>query len=197
MSLYIVKKGILDSIQDEGHYGKQHLGINPGGVMDFIAFRTANALTGNTRGEAVLEMHFPAPVIRFTSDCLIALSGADFGAVIDEVDIAINQPLVVNKGSVLRFIQKKKGARCYLSVHGGLNNEEFPYHFSGEHSVVALPWKADLAGLYHHNSIRFIRGSFFHRMAECSRRYFCKGSFTITNQSNRMGYRLGGEAILL
>jgi len=197
MSLHIVKKGILDSIQDAGHYGRQHLGIGPGGVMDFIAFRTANALVGNSKGEAVLEMHFPGPVIHFTADCLIALSGADFGAVIDGVDININQPLVVNKGSILRFQQKRNGARCYLAVRGGLNNELFPYHFSGENEVVALPWKADLCGLYNNDRIRFVQGSFFYCLSESSRQHFCNSPFSITTQSNRMGYRLKGEALQL
>ncbi len=188
---------MLDTIQDAGHYGQQHLGIGPGGVMDFIAFRTASALVGNSKGEAVLEMHFPAPVIRFTADCLIALSGADFDAVIDDVEIAINQPLVVNKGSVLRFQQKRKGSRCYLAVRGGLNNEQFPYHFSGEHEVVALPWKADLNGLYNHDRIRFVHGSFYCRLSESSRQDFSHGAFNVTSQSNRMGYRLNGEALHL
>ncbi|MBC7872663.1 MAG: allophanate hydrolase, partial [Ferruginibacter sp.] len=31
MSLKVIKAGILDTIQDNGRYGNQHLGINPTG----------------------------------------------------------------------------------------------------------------------------------------------------------------------
>ena len=32
MSMRIIKAGILDTVQDAGRYGYQHLGINPGGA---------------------------------------------------------------------------------------------------------------------------------------------------------------------
>jgi antagonist of KipI len=80
MSLLITRSGLLDTIQDGGRYGYQHLGINTGGVMDTGAMRVANILTGNEPTEAVVEMHFPAAEIVFESTVLIALTGADFSA---------------------------------------------------------------------------------------------------------------------
>ena len=47
MSLKIIKAGILDTIQDKGRYGYQHLGINPTGAMDKYAMQIANMLVGN------------------------------------------------------------------------------------------------------------------------------------------------------
>jgi antagonist of KipI len=44
MSLRIIKPGVLDTVQDGGRYGFQHLGINPGGAMDRFAAQTANLL---------------------------------------------------------------------------------------------------------------------------------------------------------
>ena len=65
MSIRVIKKGILDTIQDEGRYGYQHLGIHPSGVMDSVAMRMANTLLGNAIQEPVFEIHFPAPVLLF------------------------------------------------------------------------------------------------------------------------------------
>lgn len=119
MSLRIIKNGLLDTIQDMGRYGFQHLGINPGGVMDKLAIRVANALVGNEINEAVIEMHFPAAEMIFEETILIALSGADFSASIQGEWVPMFQPIMVQKGSQLSFKKKRKGARVYLSVQGG------------------------------------------------------------------------------
>lgn len=119
MSLRILKAGIFDSIQDMGRFGYQHFGINPTGVMDRFAAAIANALAGNTADEAVIEMHFPAPVFLFDQAAIIALAGADFNATINGEPVPVNQSLIVNKSSVLQFHSIKNKARCYLAVHDG------------------------------------------------------------------------------
>jgi antagonist of KipI len=119
MSVLIIKPGLLDTIQDGGRYGYQHLGINPCGAMDFVAAAVANMLTGNDKEEAVTELHFPASSFLFEDDCMIALSGADFHATINNRSIPINTAVIVSKGSVLQFTKYKQGARCYLAAHGG------------------------------------------------------------------------------
>jgi antagonist of KipI len=125
MSLRITRQGLLDSFQDKGRYGYQHLGINPGGVMDTVAMRVANALVGNDRNEAVLEMHFPAAEIVFEEEALISLSGADLTPVIDGQEIPVLQPVLVQKGSVLKFAKHRSGARTYLAVRGGFVTKEW------------------------------------------------------------------------
>jgi antagonist of KipI len=119
MSVLIIKPGLLDTIQDAGRYGYQHLGINPSGAMDFVAATIANMLTGNNKEEAVIELHFPASSFLFEDDCIIALSGADFSATINNEPIPINTAVIISKGSVLQFTQYKQRARCYMAVHGG------------------------------------------------------------------------------
>ena len=118
MSVVILKAGLLDTIQDEGRYGFQHLGINPCGAMDLIAASVANMLVENESNEPVLELHFPAAVMRFTQDCLIAIAGADFEPEIDNESIPINTAILISKDSTLKFLRYKAGARCYLAIHG-------------------------------------------------------------------------------
>jgi len=84
MSLEVIKAGILDTIQDEGRFGFQHMGINPTGAMDLNAMRIANAIVGNDANEAVLELTFPTAQFLFRSSALISLSGANFSATLDK-----------------------------------------------------------------------------------------------------------------
>ncbi len=119
MSLTIIKAGILDSIQDEGRFGFQASGINPGGAMDVFSARLAHCLLAKPMNAAVIEIHFPAPVILFNEAAIISITGADFTAAIDDSKIPINRPVLLNKNTVLQFKKVKHGARCYLGV---LNN---------------------------------------------------------------------------
>lgn len=119
MSLRIIKQGLSDTIQDFGRKGYRYLGINPGGAMDLVAMRIANALVGNDPDEAVIEMHFPAAEILFEQTVLVAMAGADFSAGINDASIPVLHPVMIRKGSVLKFQKKQKGARAYLAVQGG------------------------------------------------------------------------------
>ncbi len=116
MSLRIIKAGILDTIQDGGRFGFQNSGINPAGVMDSFSARLANCLLGKNMNAPVIEMHFPAPAIMFEKATIICITGADFYPVIDNVAIKLNQPVIVNKNTVLEFKKAKSGARCYLTI---------------------------------------------------------------------------------
>jgi antagonist of KipI len=119
MSITFLSNSILTTVQDLGRCGGRRYGINPGGAMDTKAVRLINILLGNEENEAVLEMHFPAPQIRFDGEVIFTLGGAEFGAALDDSPVDNWRPVFAKKGSVLKFAEKKRGARCYLSVKGG------------------------------------------------------------------------------
>ncbi|MFL9481797.1 biotin-dependent carboxyltransferase family protein [Chitinophagaceae bacterium LWZ2-11] len=121
MSIKIIKAGVLDTIQDLGRFGYAHLGINPSGVMDTCAASVANILTGNNITEGIIELHFPSAELLFQQDALIALSGSDFNATINNVGVPLNVPIIIKQAGVLRFTKKQTGARCYLSIRGGFD----------------------------------------------------------------------------
>ena len=121
---------MLDTIQDLGRFGYQQGGINPTGVMDKYATTIANILVGNDPGEAVIEIHFPAPAIFFEQAAMIALSGADFEATINGKPIPINQPVTINKNMTLQFQSLKNKSRCYLAVNGGMKIVEWLNSYS-------------------------------------------------------------------
>lgn len=137
MSVLITRQGLFDTIQDSGRYGYQHLGINPGGVMDIVAASVANMLVGNIMNEAVLELHFPAASLFFEKPALIALSGADFSATVNNENIPLNTAIIVSSSTELIFRQYKKDARCYLAVQGGWNAENWLNSYSTNTKVRA------------------------------------------------------------
>lgn len=130
MNLRIIKAGVLDTVQDMGRYGWQHLGINPGGAMDKWSAQVANILAGNNMNEAVIELHFPASAFFFEQPALIVVSGADFSASVNGEGILCCQPVLVSKYSILQFHRVETGARAYLAIHGGLEIPEWLNSFS-------------------------------------------------------------------
>lgn len=220
----VVRQGILDTIQDGGRYGYQHLGINPGGAMDRVALSVANSLVGNDPKEAVIELHFPGAAFLFHADALIALSGADFGAMINERPVPINKPVLIPQHTVLRFTKPISGTRCYLAIRGGLaltpwlesysthlkagagglegrplkKNDRItlhePQHWNGHLPVTELPWAADIRGLYN-KEIRIVPGSEWPLLKEESKEAMTSGPFFLTEQSDRMGFRLRGPVL--
>ena len=120
MSLEILKAGLSDTVQDLGRPGYRKWGIGPGGVMDPYASRVANALVGNAADAALVEMHFPAPHILFHRDVLLSITGAEMVPILQGHEVPLWKPLIVKAGNVLTFRRRNKGARCYLSIRGGI-----------------------------------------------------------------------------
>ena len=234
MSVVIIKRGLLDTIQDEGRFGFQHLGINTGGSMDLAAARVANMLVGNKTTEAVIELHFPAASFRFQKNCLIALSGADFYPAINNDLVPLNTAIIASESSVLKFNQYRKGCRCYLAVHGGWDAELWLSSYTTNIRASAggykgralkkedvieihpaldgtqfippgtkqnsnskiLPVTINIDHLYDQaKKIRCVTGNEYDGLDEDSKNKFQSSSFTITSQSDRMGYRLVGEML--
>jgi antagonist of KipI len=141
MSLKILKAGILDTIQDEGRHGYQHLGINPSGAMDRFAAALANALLGKDKQEPVIELHFPASQFLFEQPALIALAGADFSATINGEPVAMHHPVAVKKNSVLKFNGIISGARAYLAILPSLAIDPWLGSYSTNLKAAAGGWK--------------------------------------------------------
>ena len=133
----IIKAGLLDTVQDMGRYGHQHLGINPSGAMDRFAALIANMLVGNDAEEAVIELHFPASAVLFEKETIIAITGADFVPAINGEIIPLLHPVLVNKNSVLHFQKAETGTRCYLAIAGGLEITKWLNSYSTNLKAVA------------------------------------------------------------
>ncbi len=116
MSLRIIKQGILDTVQDTGRYGYQHLGISTNGAMDLFSAQLANAILGKELQAPVLEIHFPSPQIRFEKETIICLTGAHFFPTINDREVPLHHPIAVGENAVLKFEKLQSGTRCYLAL---------------------------------------------------------------------------------
>lgn len=114
MSIRVLRPGLLSTLQDQGRHGLQHVGLCPGGAMDPVALALANALVGNPRDEAALEVTVIGPQLVFEEDTLAALCGAEFDG-----NFPANRPLLVPAGSQLNVGRAVRGARACLAVAGG------------------------------------------------------------------------------
>lgn len=123
MAIEVLEPGLLTTIQDLGRYGFQRYGIPPAGAVDSYALRIGNLLLGNEEGEAGLEVTLIGPTLRFEEDCWIAITGADLGARINDMDAPLWETIPVTRGDILSFAAErpKKGMRAYITVAGGID----------------------------------------------------------------------------
>ncbi len=120
MSLSITRPGLLTTVQDLGRLGYQHIGVVVSGALDAVALRVANLVVGNTEDAAGIEITLRGPTVRFETDHLIALTGADLSPTLDGQPMPMHRPVVVRAGTVLAFGAARAGCRAYLAVAGGL-----------------------------------------------------------------------------
>lgn len=215
MSLVLLKEGIFTSLQNLAGSGSERFGINPCGPMDRFAARVANILVGNDENAAVLEMHFPAPQIEFEATCRFALSGADFSPSMNGVAVRNWSCHLAVPGDVLRFEQRVRGSRSYLTIEGGIRDFGTATGFATE----KLTRKARLEfrtidaadGIRKHGfvsqtilppysgfpTVRMIPCGEFDRLTDDSKNKLKSSSFTLSSESNRMGFRLQGPSLEL
>lgn len=118
----VLEPGTYSSVQDyPGRLGYWDIGVPPSGPMDDFAFRLANRIVGNHAEAAGLEFTLQGPTLRFHSDALIALTGADCPATLDDAPVAYWQPVAVKAGQVLKLGRAVSGCRTYLAVRNGLD----------------------------------------------------------------------------
>lgn len=120
MSIEVIRAGLLTSVQDAGRTGVARLGVGRAGAMDAPAWQLANALVGNSGGEAALEITLSGPTLRFTQDAVIALTGAPAAWRADDQPLPAWTCCFVPSGTVLQVGGMTHGCRSYLAVRGGL-----------------------------------------------------------------------------
>jgi antagonist of KipI len=217
MTLLIEKEGLFTSIQDLGQFGLQRFGVNPRGAMDTTAVRIINLLLGNDDEQPVLEFHFPGPEIVFEDECRFALGGADLAAELDGDPVTNWQTHPARKSSVLRFRRKAFGNRCYLSIDGGLtlasdlanggkafaterlrkgqtlvrndDTREPARTLSRGVSRTLLPVYSPFP------TVRIVAGAEFTGLSNEHKELVETADFTVSNESNRMGFRLAGPPL--
>lgn len=113
----VLEAGLLTTVQDFGRPGMAAMGIGRSGACDRGAHRLANALLGNHPTLATLEVTFGGLSIESDSDLLVATTGARCPGV------AHLAPFVLQVGERLTLGTPAAGLRTYLAVRGGFDVE--------------------------------------------------------------------------
>ncbi|WP_409250976.1 biotin-dependent carboxyltransferase family protein [Bacillus sp. SCS-153A] len=224
MGFTVEKSGLLTTIQDSGRIGYRSIGMPVSGPMDDKAFRIANLLVGNNEGQEAIEVTLQGPVLHFTSDTTIAISGADLNPTINHERVLNNKPLHIHKGDVLRFGMASKGMRAYIAFKDGLRvakslgsistntlariggfegralkaGDKIALNTEG-HTEKKVHWSLSPTAFSYlqKNEVRIIRSNQWDWFTGEAKRNFLSERFTIKPESDRMGYRLSGPALTL
>ena len=121
MAINVIKPGLSTTVQDLGRPGYYHIGIPTSGGMDMASLAAANLLVGNPAGAAVLEAVFMGPELEFTTDAIVAVTGADLPPRVDGIEQPCWTSFALKKGQILSFGFLRAGARAYVAVAGGID----------------------------------------------------------------------------
>ena len=123
----VLSAGTQTSVQDfPGRLGYWAVGVPPSGPMDSRALRLGNRLLGNDEGAAALEITMSGPLLRFNTDAVITVTGAEIPLSIDGVEQPMNTALLIAAGSTLTLgTIAGSGARSYLNIRGGIQVPDY------------------------------------------------------------------------
>ena len=220
-SLKVVRAGMLTTVQDLGRWGHQADGVPVAGPMDIYSHRLANQIVGNEDEAAALEITLVGPELEANGEVLCAVTGARFELSAAGAPVACDQPIRLNHGARLQFGRRLAGARASVAVRGGLEvpavlssrstsiisrigpfggralaaGDVLPIGHLGSRAIAASgahPLPLPQGGA----RVRAMVGPHDRLFTADALNQFFTARFTITPNSNRMGYRLEGPALV-
>ena len=213
--------GLMTTVQDLGREGFGPIGVSPSGAADTIALRLGNRLVGNQQNAAALEMTLLGGTFVFPESAIIALTGSDFAASLDDAEIPRWTSIEIPAGQSLSIGATRSGARCYLCVRGGIETKPF----LGSRSTHLLSGlggyqgrvlrKGDIlpigpssepfqnrsvsAQALHHfrprKLLRVTQGPQSEWFPDAAHAIFYGSAYQVSEESNRMGLRLEGTPL--
>ncbi|KRL01739.1 biotin-dependent carboxyltransferase family protein [Liquorilactobacillus capillatus] len=223
-TIEILDAGLATTIQDLGRPHYQAEGVPVSGAVDMLAYCLANLLVDNDEKAAALEFCFRGPKLRFLCTTFIAITGSKSQPVLDGQPLMLNKVYKVQKGQTLSFEAMISGRYGYLAVAGGgllttpvlasrstttrlklgglagrilREGDHLPVHeclvlpslyfreFTSEKEVVKQEQVM----------IRVLKGPQWGAFSPDAQKLFLEGHFSISQQADRMGYRLQGPKL--
>jgi len=222
--LKVIQPGILSLIQDAGRYGFHNIGITTGGALDSHSFQWANQLCGNSDSATCIEILVGGLVLEAQISTQIAITGAEVAVTINgqPADTWCNHR--VQAGDRIAIGYASAGCRAYLAVAGGIEAplvfgsastvvRESLGGLSGDGKPLqqgdTLPCQANSGTVQQLapqqqrpvftdgvTEVRMVLGYQHHQFSASQLDLFFDSIYTISQNSNRMGYRLEGPAIV-
>ena len=219
-SLTVVRPGMLTTVQDLGRVGYQGLGVPVSGPMDVYSHRLANQLLGNHPMAAALEITLLGPELVADGDVTCAIAGGEIDVTVDGAAAPRNQPFRVASGARIRCGARGKGTRLTLAVQGGFDvpatlgsrathlvSRMGPFGGRALRAGDVLPVGSSHVGLAKPDlptplalpdggaRLRVVPAVHRERFTDDAWGLLVRARFTVSPQSNRMGYRLDGPTL--
>lgn len=220
-TLLVESPGLLTTVQDLGRPGYGFMGVSPSGAADPVALRLGNLLVGNRPGAAALEMTLHGGRFVFPAGAVVAFTGANFAPAVNGCSAEMWTTHRIPHGGMINFGPTCDFARGYLAIAGGIQVTPFLGSSSthvlsglGGHKGRALR-KGDvlnlgakrkgipsrriapsaLAHFQPHNVLRVTEGPQIAAFSESSKEVLFRGTFRVSEESDRMGVRLEGPPL--
>jgi antagonist of KipI len=220
--LRVEEPGLSTTVQDLGRANAIASGVPPGGAMDRFAHVAANLLVGNGPGAATLECTLSGPHVVAEQSCLVAITGADFDPHVNGKPVSTWTGVFLGRGDRLTFGGRRSGARAYIAVAGGIDGAGWLGSLSTNLmaargglqgrslragdviDIAGEPTRPTVSGRrmpehlrpdYADRTLGAIAGPHFKRLDPDGRHLLFNAEFTVTKDSDRMGYRLDGPKL--
>ena len=212
---HIKKPGLQTLVEDGGRIGFQAFGVPLSGPMDWFSAKLANRILGLPEDHPVLELTLIGPKIEIEGDCQVCLTGADLSPKLNGEAMEMYKGIDIKSGSVLSFGRPLRACRAYLAIRGEWKGAEWlasksSFVSSGEKSFsfnvlksntvldfdALTPISAKVFPIERLKpqeapyTVRVLEGPEFERFSRRNIADFFSKTFSLSNNSNRMGYRL-------
>ena len=220
-SLIVRDPGLFATIQDLGRWGYLRFGVPNSGAMDKVSLQVANMLVGNDPAEAAIEFTVIGGTYEIGANaCRVAVVGGDFPVTIDGAPASAYASYTLGRGSRVAIGGAQSGMRGYLAVGGGFDlsptlgslSTHVRFGLGGvngkplepgceiplKNSVVAPGGDRFLDSFQVPSvsgPIRVVMGPQDDYFTEAGKRTFLTSEYRVTDQCDRMGYRLQGPEI--
>jgi allophanate hydrolase len=223
-ALEVIGPGLHTTVQDLGRIGFQDVGLPASGPLDRVSLRFANALVGNAPDTPGLEMLMQGPTLKVTADSVrVALAGTAAQIEIRSGTpkrIPAGRSVTLVRDDVFRVGVLADSVCAYLAIEGGpdvakvlgsastyvrgrigglsgrrlLRGDAIPLKLArvAARPECALARPLDL-GL--DQPIRVVLGPQADYFTDEAVRTFLASEYTVSPQSDRMGFRLEGPQL--
>jgi antagonist of KipI len=179
MPFTIIKAGLDTRLLTTGCRGRRALGVPVGGPADAWAYAVANALVGNAPDAPAYECTQLGPTLRATTTGLSVVIGAPMSVSVNGVSVDSGTVFRFHVDDVIELGGCAVGVRAYLAV--GTDTSLVGRSAPDAYSLPCPPYK-----------LRVLPGTQADWFSDDT---FIRSTWTVSNNSNRMGLRLRGPVL--
>ncbi len=219
--MQVLSRGFLATVQDQGRTLCQHLGLAEAGAMDKHALFWGNRLVGNKSDAPAIEILLGNSSFTFDSATHVAITGAALDVTLNDKRIPTWTAISVMPGDIIKCGMTSSGLWAYLSIAGGFDVPHFfgssatvirektggndgkrldsgdilNYHDQAIPKEVFQQRRVPQQFIPDYDApltLHFFPGYHYHEFDSESVQQFLDSWYTVSQDADRMGYRLSG-----